>query len=111
MAVFLFISISFLCSGQNTSPFIVTDQFGYLPGYAKIAVIKNPQVGFDASLSFTPGAKYALMNAKTGDTIFQAAPIAWKNGATDTSSGDKAWHFDFTSVNENRQLLCVRHPE
>lgn len=99
-AVIIFLIASLFSNGQNTSPFIVTDQFGYLPDYAKIAVIRNPEVGFDASLSFTPGAKYALMNAKTGDTIFQSAPVAWKNGAIDASSGDKAWHFDFTSVNE-----------
>jgi endoglucanase len=99
-AAILLISVSFFSNGQNTSPFIVTDQFGYLPDYAKIAVIRNPEVGFDASLSFTPGAKYALMNAESGDTTFIAAPLAWKNGATDASSGDKVWHFDFTSVNE-----------
>jgi endoglucanase len=99
-AVIILLIASLFSNGQNTSPFIVTDQFGYLPDYAKIAVIRNPEVGFDASLLFTPGAKYALMNAKTGDTIFQSAPVAWRNGAIDASSGDKAWHFDFTSVNE-----------
>ena len=38
------------------SPYIVVDQFGYLPDGEKIAVIRDPQTGFDASESFTPGA-------------------------------------------------------
>lgn len=100
--VFLILFIFVLVNGkaQNTTPFIVTDQFGYLPEYAKIAVIRDPQVGFDAALSFTPGSKYALINAETGETVFEAAPVIWKAGAIDASSGDKAWHFDFSAVKE-----------
>ena len=80
------------------SKYIVVDQFGYLPDGEKIAVIRDPQTGFDASESFTPGATYALVNAATGARVFMAAPTAWNGGATDASSGDKAWWFTFTSV-------------
>ncbi len=80
------------------SPFIVADQFGYLPDGEKVAVIRDPQTGFDASASFTPGTTYALVNAATGARVYSAAPSAWNGGATDTSSGDKAWWFTFTSV-------------
>ena len=38
------------------------------------------------------------MNASTGARVFMAAPTTWNGGATDTSSGDKAWWFTFTSV-------------
>jgi hypothetical protein len=80
------------------SPFIVVDQFGYLPDGEKIAVIRDPQSGFDSMTSFTPGATYALVNAATGAQTYTAAPTVWNGGATDTSSGDKAWWFTFTSV-------------
>ena len=80
------------------SKYIVVDQFGYLPDGEKIAVIRDPQTGFDASESFTPGATYALVNAATGARVFMAAPSVWNGGATDASSGDKAWWFTFTSV-------------
>jgi len=80
------------------SKYIVVDQFGYLPDGEKIAVIRDPQTGFDASESFAPGASYALVNATTGARVFMAAPTAWNGGGTDTSSGDKAWWFTFTSV-------------
>jgi endoglucanase len=80
------------------SKYIVVDQFGHLPEGEKIAVIRDPQTGFDASEAFTPGATYALVNAATGARAFTAAPTVWNGGATDASSGDKAWWFTFTSV-------------
>ena len=81
------------------SPFIVVDQFGYLPDGEKVAVLRNPQMGFDSGgSSFSPGATYALVNAATGAQTFTASPTAWNGGATDSSSGDRAWWFTFSSV-------------
>ncbi len=96
----ILLSILALNSGAQTiSVNIIVDQFGYLPDAKKIAVIKNPQTGFDSNNKFTPGANYAVVNALTKETIFTNAPTPWKNGTTDASSGDKAWWFDFSSVN------------
>ena len=95
--IFLLFLSDFL-SGQNPSKYIVTDQFGYLPEARKIAVIRDPETGFDASESFAPGPMYALVNAYTGEYTFQATPVKWNSGNTDPSSGDKVWHFDFSSV-------------
>jgi|GEM_PF-909041 len=80
------------------SPFIVVDQFGYLPNSEKIAVIRNPKVGFDARQSFQPGSTYALINANTGKSVLTGSPKAWGQGRTDASSGDQAWWFTFSSV-------------
>jgi hypothetical protein len=80
------------------SPFIVVDQFGYLPDSEKIAVIRDPQAGFDAGESFTPGGTYALVDAAGSMEVFTGTPVAWNGGATDSSSGDRAWWFDFSSV-------------
>ncbi|HTN82109.1 MAG TPA: glycoside hydrolase family 9 protein [Sorangium sp.] len=80
------------------SEFIVVDQFGYLPDAEKIAVLRDPQTGFDADASFTPGATVALVSSATGERVLTAAPAPWNGGATDESSGDKAWWFDFSSV-------------
>jgi hypothetical protein len=85
-------------AGPPVSKYIVVDQFGYLPDLEKVAVIRDPQTGFDASESFTPGASYALVNAASGARVFMAAPTVWNAGATDMSSGDRAWWFTFTSV-------------
>jgi len=83
---------------MTPGPAIVVDQFGYLPAYEKVAVVRDPQVGFDAADSFTPGTVYEVVNASTNAVVHSASLSAWKNGATDTASGDKAWHFDFSAV-------------
>ena len=94
-------------NGQSDSPFIIVDQFGYLPGAPKIAVIKDPQIGFDSGNSFTPGSLYAVVNSASGDTVFAGSPVSWKNGMTDPSSGDKVWHFDFSEVSANGTYYVV----
>jgi endoglucanase len=83
---------------QPLSPYIVVDQFGYRTTAEKIAVIKSPVTGFDATGSFTPGATYALVDAHSSAKVLEAAPTVWNAGGTDSSSGDKAWWFDFSSV-------------
>ena len=79
-------------------PAIVVDQFGYLPAQAKVAVIRDPQTGFDSTDSFTPGTVYELVNAATDAVALTGSAAVWNSGATDASSGDKAWHFDFSTV-------------
>jgi endoglucanase len=93
-----FILITFGAGAQSPSKNILVDQFGYLPDAVKIAVIKNPQTGFDMNDKFTPGANYAIVNALTKENVFTGTLTQWNNGLTDASSGDKAWWFDFSSV-------------
>ena len=102
-----FLLISAVSVSQNVSRFIIVDQFGYLPDSRKIAVIKDPQVGFDANESFTPGQTYIVVNAITGEHALSGKPVSWKSGATDESSGDKAWHFDFSPVSENGRYYIL----
>ena len=80
------------------SKFIVVDQFGYRAESEKIAVLRDPQTGFDAADAYTPGKSYALVDAHSGMTVASAPPSAWNAGMTDASSGDKAWTFDFSTV-------------
>jgi endoglucanase len=87
-----------MTQAQPVSKFIIIDQFGYLPGAKKIAVIKDPQTGFDSGESFNPGNTYVVVNAVTGDQVYSGMPVIWNSGLTDPSSGDKVWHFDFSSV-------------
>ena len=51
---------------------MTVDQFGYLPDGEKVAVIRDPQTGFDASATFTPGSSYALVNAASGDATIES---------------------------------------
>lgn len=83
---------------QSPSKYIIVDQFGYLPGSKKIAVIRDPQTGFDQAESFTPGATYAAVDKATGIQVATGSPVQWNSGTTDVSSGDKVWWFDFTTL-------------
>jgi endoglucanase len=84
--------------GESLSPFIVVDDFGYRPGAAKFAVIRDPETGFDAEQSFEPGATYAVVDAFSGEHEFTGPLVQWNGGAEDPSSGDRARWFDFSSV-------------
>jgi endoglucanase len=79
-------------------PAIVVDQFGYATKASKIAVIRDPEVGYDNAAHFTPGALYALVDQSTGKIAKQGPPVPWNGGATDSVSGDKVWWFDFSDV-------------
>lgn len=74
------------------------DQFGYLPDERKVAVLSDPQVGFNAGDHFTPGEQLELRRAADGAVVFRAAPTPFAEGRTDVISGDRGWWFDFTSV-------------
>ena len=79
-------------------PWIVVDQFGYRTKAQKVAVIRSPQTGYDTTAAFTPGTKYSVVNKSTGKSVKDGAPAAWNGGATDDSSGDKVWWFDFSDI-------------
>ena len=81
-------------------PFIVVDQFGYRPGATKVAVIRDPQEGYDAAESFSPGSEYAVISVESGETVMTGTPTPWNAGATDPVSGDVVWWFDFSEVND-----------
>jgi hypothetical protein len=81
-------------------PAIVVDQFGYPTAASKVAVIRDPQAGYDNAAHFTPGKTYAVVEKATGKTVMKGPLRAWNGGATDAVSGDKAWWFDFSDVKQ-----------
>ncbi|MBN1611675.1 MAG: glycoside hydrolase family 9 protein [Polyangiaceae bacterium] len=88
-----------LKSGPNGPiPWIVVDQFGYRTTAQKVAVIRSPETGYDSSAAFTPGSTFSVIDKATGKSVKDGEPTAWNGGATDTSSGDKVWWFDFSDV-------------
>ena len=77
---------------------LLVDQFGYRPGDPKVAVVRDPQAGYDKADKFAPGSLYQVRSAEDGHVVFAAKVAAWNGGATDASSGDRGWWFDFSSV-------------
>ena len=97
------------CGGGTASPHrdrtsvpfdvhLVVDQFGYRPGDAKVAVIRDPKVGYDKADSFTPGTVYQVRRSADGSVALSGAPAPWNAGAVEASSGDRGWWFDFSAV-------------
>ena len=78
--------------------FITVDQFGYRPDAKKVAVLRSPEVGADASLSYAPGETMEVVDSASAKVVFSGAPVAFQEGAVDTASGDKIWWFDFSGV-------------
>ena len=96
----LLISLSILGFSQTVNNLIIVDQFGYRPEAQKIAVIKDPVTGLDASISFSPGNTYALVNASNDQQVFTNSIDSWKDGDEHDQSGDRVWHFDFSEVQD-----------
>lgn len=83
-----------------TDNHIKVDQFGYRCNDEKIAVISNPQAGFNAGSPFTPGTgtnQYEVRNWSDDAVVFSGTLAVWNSGSTHTQSGDKVWWFDFSS--------------
>lgn len=78
---------------------IHVDQFGYRPGFEKVAVISDPQRGYNAGESYTPGPLLEVRERHSGRVVFSAPPVPWRNGSICEHSGDRGWWFDFSALN------------
>ncbi|MCI4669233.1 MAG: glycoside hydrolase family 9 protein [Bacteroidia bacterium] len=79
------------------SHFIHVDQFGYQLEATKVAVISDPQNGYNANVSFNPSAMLDLVDMQTNQVVMSVAPQSWDNGAVHEESGDRGWWVDFSS--------------
>src|SRR5579872_265962 len=74
---------------------ICVDQFGYLPSGEKVAVISDPQKGYNSFDHYQPGPTLEI-RSKDGKTVFSGATEQWNGGAVHEDSGDRGWWFDFS---------------
>ena len=75
-ALIAIICLLLFCTSQaqTISPYIIVDQFGYLPEADKVAILADPQQGFNANEAYVPGYELELINAATGVSVYKAAP-------------------------------------
>ncbi len=83
---------------QNPSDFIHVDQFGYQTEAQKVAVISNPEIGYNSILSYEPPEIMEIRDAETNDVVLSVAPQVWNNGVVHEQSGDRGWWLDFSSL-------------
>jgi len=88
---------------------ITVDQFGYLPELPKVAVISDPQVGYNSAESYTPGGMLEVREWDTDTVVFTGAPAAWQSGATHAQSGDRVRWFDFSPLTRWGEY-CIYDP-
>lgn len=84
-----------------TVPWIKVDQFGYQPAMQKVAVVVDPQAGFNAAEAFAPGTgsgQYQIRRWADDVVVHTGTLQAWKSGATHAQSGDRGWHYDFSAL-------------
>ncbi|MGC9527022.1 MAG: glycoside hydrolase family 9 protein, partial [Limnospira sp.] len=78
--------------------FIIVDQFGYRPQDPKVAVIIDPEVGFNSEEDFSPGTIYEIWDADSAQKVYSGTIAPWMDGEVHSQSGDRAWWFDFSEV-------------
>ena len=96
LALLFYATITIAAPGV-ISPNIKIDQFGYRPDDPKIAVIAQPQSGYGAPSSYTPGTTFKVRRWSDDAEMFSGSIVAWNGGATHAQSGDKVWWFDFSN--------------
>jgi hypothetical protein len=99
LSLFIYLLFSTIVQASITNP-IKIDQFGYLPHAEKIAIISDPQAGFNSSDNITPAQGYEVRKSSDDSVVFQGDITVWNNGATHIESNDKVWWFDFSALTE-----------
>lgn len=101
IAALLLIQISLFAIPPVITSHIKIDQFGYFPDSRKMAIIADPQTGYNAAESFSPGTgvnQYQVRRWTDDVVVYSGTLTAWNSGATHAQSGDRGWWFDFSSV-------------
>ena len=99
--IVFFASLSLWAGPVKTTEFIKVDQFGYFCQSKKMAVVADPQAGFNASETFSPGVgnnQYQVRRWDNDQIVFSGTLQVWNNGNTHSQSGDRGWWFDFSAV-------------
>ncbi|NQU31893.1 MAG: glycoside hydrolase family 9 protein [Bacteroidetes bacterium] len=94
---FLAILISANATAQ-ISDFIHIDQFGYTENSTKIAILSNPQKGYNSALSYSPSAIIEVRKKSDNTVVYTDSLNAWNEGNTHSQSGNQGWWFDFSSL-------------
>ena len=80
--------------------YIVVDQFGYRPDMKKVAILVDPQEGWNAKDEYVPGDTLELRRFDNGAKVMSGKPELWMGGVTQPNAGDSGSWFDFSEVTE-----------
>lgn len=77
---------------------IRVDQFGYRPADRKVAVVADPEVGFDSDFEVNVGPFLEVRRVIDDRTVLSGPPVPWADGSLHEQSGDRGWWFDFSTL-------------
>jgi hypothetical protein len=86
--------------GVKPQRYIAIDQFGYRPDMTKIAVLADPELGWNAKDSYSPEGSFEVRRWSDGAVAFSARVTPWNDGQVDANSGDRGAWFNFTQLRE-----------
>lgn len=79
-------------------PLIRIDQIGYRPDLPKVAVLADPQEGWNAGEAYDAPETMEVRRADDGTVVWEGPVERWNGGAVDPTAGDRGWWFDFSPV-------------
>ncbi len=82
------------------SRYLVIDQFGYRPKMKKVAILVDPQKGWNSVDSYDAGRRIEVRSVGDDRVVYAGAPTPWQDGRVEESSGDRGSWFDFSEVEE-----------
>ncbi|MCA8958318.1 MAG: glycoside hydrolase family 9 protein [Planctomycetes bacterium] len=92
---------------QASSLHVRVDAFGYLPAAPKVAVLREPVVGYDAGPTYTPGATIEVRRVRDGTVAWRGTATRWNGGAVHAQSGDRCWSVDFSDLRESGSFFLI----
>jgi hypothetical protein len=84
--------------GDDVTPQITVDQFGWLPGSRKVAVLAEPVRGQNADVAYHPGPGFEVRRQADGAVVFRGKLKGWNQGNVSELAGDRVWHADFSDL-------------
>ncbi|MEM7163090.1 MAG: glycoside hydrolase family 9 protein [Bacteroidota bacterium] len=107
--VLLFLFFLNACSliRAQFSEHIHIDQFGYLPNSLKIAVLSNPEIGFNSAFEYEPSSTLEIRRSSDDQVVFTGSPQQWNTGQVHEGSGDRGWWFDFSSLSTEGEYYII----
>jgi endoglucanase len=84
--------------GDEISPLITIDQFGWLPRSRKIAILADPVRGQNAGQSYQPGPEFVVRQQADGKVVYRGPVRPWNGGKVSEIAGDRVWHADFSDL-------------
>jgi endoglucanase len=80
--------------------YIAIDQFGYRPKMTKVAVLVDPERGWNAADNYEPQGTFEVRRWEDGSVAFSGRVTPWNNGQVDPNSGDRGSWFNFTRLDQ-----------